>query len=88
MKDQFKAYLIKQGYSVTTPSGNPSTVYDYVKRIDKVCEWEYSTWKELAQNIDSIVIKYDVGGKKEHLGNKSHKAVINALKRYAEFSKQ
>lgn len=31
MKEQFKEYLTKQGYSVTTPAGNPSTVYDYAK---------------------------------------------------------
>ncbi|NLA43794.1 RpiB/LacA/LacB family sugar-phosphate isomerase [Candidatus Saccharibacteria bacterium] len=39
MKEQFKAYLTEKGYSVTTTAGNPSTVYDYVKRVDKVCEW-------------------------------------------------
>lgn len=86
MKDQFKNYLIKQGYSILTPAGNPSTVYDYVMRIDKVCEWEHLSWEKLAQNISLIVAQYDVGGSKEDFGNKSHKAVINALKRFAEFS--
>ena len=40
MKEQFCQFLINKGYKVVTPSGNPSTVYDYLKRIDKVCEWE------------------------------------------------
>ncbi len=85
MKEQFKAYLIDQGYSVVTPSGKPSTVYDYQKRIDKVCEWEHTTWVGLATSIEKFVALYDVGGLKEDYGNKSHKAVINALKRFEEF---
>ncbi|MCL2367356.1 MAG: hypothetical protein FWC72_00015 [Oscillospiraceae bacterium] len=85
MKKQFQSYLEKQGYSVVTPAGNPSTVYDYIKRIDKVCEWEHTTWAGLAQNIHSVITQYDLGGLKESLGNKSHRAVINALKRFSEF---
>lgn len=85
MKQQFQDYLIKKGYSVITPAGNPSTVYDYVKRIDKVCEWENMTWSELGQNIDVIVTQYDRGGRKEELGRTSNNAVINALKRFSEF---
>lgn len=34
---QFELYLIRQGFSVRTPSGNPSTVYDYCKRVNRVC---------------------------------------------------
>ena len=87
MKEQFKAYLVSKGYSQYTPSGNPSTVYDYPKRIDKVCAWENTTWSELANNISDIIRQYDSGGVKEERGNMSHKAVINALKRFAEFAK-
>ena len=85
MKEKFCQYLINKGYSLTTPTGNPSTVYDYQKRIDKVCEWENCSWDTLAKNITQIVEVYDVGGCKEELGNKSHRAVINALKQYREF---
>lgn len=85
MKEQFKAYLTKQGYSLTTPAGNPSTVYDYAKRVDKVCEWENTTWTGLADNINNIVSLYDIGGTKEEYGLKSNRAVINALKRLQEF---
>ena len=41
IKKQFERYLISKGYSQTTPSGNPSTVYDYIKRIDKICKFEH-----------------------------------------------
>lgn len=86
MKNKFKTYLINQGYKQTTPSGRPSTVYDYIKRIDSVCIQENESWASLAQKIDSIVQEYDKGGCKEYLGQKSHRAVINSLKRYAEFT--
>lgn len=84
MKEKFKAYLISQGYSEITPSGKPSTVYDYMKRIDHVCAWENLDWPTLKSRIDVVVQQYDFGGEKEHLGNKSHRAVINALYRFQE----
>lgn len=85
LEKQFEDYLIEKGYKVETPSGQPSTVYDYIKRINKVCKWENMTWDTLAQNINSIVTKYDIGGSKEDKGAISHNSVINALKRYSEF---
>ena len=80
LRTGFEKYLIEQGYKVTTPSGNPSTVYDYIKRIDKIIEWEnlYS-WDELATNISKYVKLYGIGGVKQAYGQKSHAAVINAL---------
>lgn len=85
MREQFIKYLIERGYKQTTPSGLPSTAYDYANRIDMVCKDERLTMIELAQNIAAIVDKYDVGGAKEHIGARSHRAVINSLKRFNEF---
>ncbi|HHY82592.1 MAG TPA: hypothetical protein GX505_07920 [Clostridiales bacterium] len=85
LKEQFEKYLINKGYKQTTPSGHPSTVYDYCKRIDKVCEWENITWHQIADNISVILPQYDIGGEKEDLGKISHSAVINALRRFSEF---
>ena len=85
MRTEFEKYLIKCGYKTVTPSGKPSTVYDYLKRIDKVCEKEGLSWNGLKDSIGRIVCEYDVGGSKEELGARSHNAVINALKRYQEF---
>jgi hypothetical protein len=85
MKQEFANYLIGHGYKLTTPSGTFSTVYDYVKRVDKVCEWEGCSWETLAENIVVTVPKYDVGGEKADLGNISRRSVINALKRFKEF---
>ena len=85
MKQEFANYLIGQGYKLTTPGGSFSTVYDYIKRVDKVCEWEGCSWETLADNIVVTVPKYDVGGINADLGNISHRSVINALKRFKEF---
>ena len=86
MREQFKEYLIKEGYKEYTPSGLPSTVYDYIKRIDFICEEEnLLNWNQLAGNVDKYVAMYDVGGRKEFLGELSHRAVINALKRFRDF---
>jgi hypothetical protein len=86
MLENFKIYLIKQGYSEITPSGNPSTVYDYTKRVDKICKRERITIKQLAENINVYVKKYDTFGSEEEFGKRSHNAFINALKRFEDFS--
>ena len=86
MKKQFENYLIEKGYKITTPSGLPSTVYDYIKRIDYVCKMEgYSSWEQLADVIPEKIREYDVGGIKEELGRKSHNAVISALVQFKNF---
>lgn len=85
---QFELYLIRQGFSVRTPSGNPSTVYDYCKRVNRVCADENLTWETLAVHIATFVREYDIGGSKETEGSKSHRAVINALKAYKAFCKE
>lgn len=84
MKSKYIGYLISQGYKEVTPTGRPSTVYDYAKRIDYVCAWEKIDWETLKRTIDQIVPQYDSGGIKEQYGNKSHRAVINALRRFQE----
>ena len=85
-KEQFKNWLIDKGYSEYSKSGHPSTAYDYPRRIDVICEWESLSWELLAENISTILQKYDIGGIKETEGKKSNSAFINALKRYAEFT--
>jgi len=85
MEKQFEAFLIRKGYKQFTASGLPSTVYAYLKSIDKICEWERVSWQNLAANISVYLRQYDVGGIKEELGRKSHNTYISALKQFAEF---
>ncbi len=87
MLENFKRYLIQQGYSEFTPSGNPSTVYDYAKRVQKICERENISFSKLADNIDFYVKRYDSFGDEADFGKKSHNAYISALKKFKEFIK-
>ena len=87
MINEYEKYLISIGYKQTTPSGHPSTVYQYLKAIRTVCDEEGINLTGLKENISSIILKYDIGGEKETIGAKSHKTVINALKRFEEFLK-
>lgn len=87
MINEYEKYLISIGYKQTTPSGHPSTVYQYLKAIRNVCDEEGINLIGLKENISSIILKYDIGGEKETAGAKSHKTVINALKRFEDFLK-
>lgn len=82
---QFRDFLIKRGYKIKTKSGHPSTVYDYIKRIDQIAKNESCDWCDIAKDINILVKKYDIGGIEEEFGNKSHRAYINALKAYKDF---
>lgn len=84
--ERFEKYLEKKGYSKFTPSGSPSTAYDYSQvRIPFILRNEQIDITELMLNIDYYVSIYDLEGAKEFLGNKSHRSVINALKRFREY---
>lgn len=87
MKDAFYKFLIDKGFKEYTPSGNPSTAYSYYNAIDKVCDNERLSRSQLSAKIDEILPKYDQGGIYEDIGNLSNKTVINALRQFAEFSK-
>ena len=58
LKDDFRDWLIKQGLSEKTASGRPSTIYDYLTAINRVCRKERYSWEDLAINLFSIVSKY------------------------------
>lgn len=85
IKENYKSYLIEHGYKQYTDNGVPSTVFDYIKRIEKVLEWERLTWDELFNDIKLIRLQYEPDGKKASYGKTSHNAVINALRRFEEF---
>lgn len=53
-------------------------------RIPAVCNRERISVTQLINNIDKIISKYDQFGSEAEFGNKSHRAVINALKRFKE----
>lgn len=79
-------YLIDNGYKTIGKNLTPSTVIQYASAIAKIInEKEYISFDMLYNNIGKYVCLYDIGGKKEYLGNIGHGTWRNALKRFQEF---
>ena len=85
MLENFQNYLTQQGYSEFTPSGKPSTVYDYSKRVKKICDRENITCESLAENISFYPDKYGPTGSEAEFGRRSHNAFISALRKFEDF---
>lgn len=70
IRGYFKEWLIKQGYSEKTKSGRPSTVYEYISQINKVCDIVYQDhniphWELLAEDIYPILGFYTLCKKED-----------------------
>lgn len=84
--DDFKTYLIEHGYAEFSKVGNPSTVYDYQRRVETIRkEKGFENFDDMAKEIDAVTREYDRGGKYADLGKRSHTAYISALKQFKEF---
>ena len=81
----YETFLKGEGKSEYTKSGHRSTIYDYSSRVERVCRDENITLNELANKITYYVHLYDIGGLKQHIGNKSNRSVINALKGFQRY---
>lgn len=60
LKNDFRDWLVKRGLSEKTASGRQGTVYEYVRRIDKICNLIFKghnlqSWQQLAENIYPIL---------------------------------
>lgn len=74
----FRKYLTGETYK-------PKVVFGYARAVEKVLEEERMSIEEFNRRINEICCLYDIGGAKESLGERGHRTVINALKRYREF---
>ena len=81
----FRKYLIDKGYKEYTASGLDSTVGQYITAVEIVFLEERLSVEEFNRRINEICRLYDIGGAKESIGERGHRTVINALKRYREF---
>lgn len=88
IRSLYEKYLILEGKRVTTPSGKPSTVYNYSNAVENVRQSENLDWNELVDQIENIVALYGPGGRKEKEGKKSKCTVINALRAFVRFVMQ
>ena len=83
---EFETFLVREGYSIESPSGHPSTVAQYLRSVDEVRAEEGLTWNDMITDICTIIPMYDFGGCKEDLGNRGHRTVVNALFRFKEYT--
>ena len=78
-KQEYVDYLTEKGYSI-------GTTFSYSSCIERVMIFEnIGDWQGIVNNINLLLKEYGLGGDKEDLGDLSHKAVINALRRFNEF---
>ena len=81
----YRLFLIEQGYKEFTPSHLPSTVPQYVKAITDILRIEDISVQQLANNINSIIHDYNIGGIKEALGKRGHNTWISALRKFSDY---
>lgn len=61
IRKHYKQWLIEQGLKAKTSKGHTSTVNEYLRRIDRICDKQYkrhnaSAWNKLAKNISDILV--------------------------------
>lgn len=79
VKKDYKTFLIKSGYTQNVANS-------YASGITTVLKWEHLTWEELLQKITDIRQQYEPGNVKEDFGKHNHSTVLNALRRFDEFT--
>lgn len=75
IKTYFQSWLKEKGCQEKTSKGRPSTIYEYIKRIDRLCDKLYNNhttdeWEILATNIDSVLVSCSETCNKEYYINK------------------
>ena len=88
--DTRKTYLyssLQEKYSdFLSKNYAPTTIKTYCSSINGVLNNEnYESWERVAQNINKLLVDYDMYGCKSELGQHGHASVINALRRFKEF---
>ena len=83
MKKQYKNWLIANGYKMFTPAPNyfPSTAYDYLRGVNRVCEYENLSIEGVAKKIDVLLPKYEPSGEMS-------RSVRCGLRNFARFIKE
>ena len=78
MLKNFENWLLEQNYK-------PSTAFDYMGRIERLCRKEEFTLAYQVENIASILPQYEITGEKSSYGKRSHTSVRQALRRFKMF---
>lgn len=85
MTQDFKNWLINNGYALFTANKQPSTVFDYITGIKWVAKWENKTIEQLADSISEIYPKYADMGEHSVRGRMRSRSVRCGLKQFSKF---
>jgi len=85
MKKTYEMWLEQKGYSYFTPEGRPSTIYDYLRGLRKVCRYEHLSIEGVAKRVDVLLPQYQQCGKKSSIGRTISRSVRSSLKQFANF---
>ena len=82
----FEYFLLKKEYSELSEKGNESTVYDYSKRVMRICKQEgFASLDEFLPNLRELMNEIDKGIDKTEKGTLLDKNDKSALKKFYEF---
>ncbi|MCL1892432.1 MAG: hypothetical protein FWF97_04070 [Alphaproteobacteria bacterium] len=88
MKNEYKLWLEKHGYAYFTANARPSTIYDYMRGLKRVCREEKLSVEGVAKRIDSLVSTYQRYGKKSNIGRTISRSVRSSLVQFGKFVKE
>lgn len=82
---EYENYLVDKGYKQLTPSGNPSTVPQYVCAVDEIRQRENLEWCVLLSKADEVCARYDIGGSEQSFGERGHNTYRCAMRTFRDF---
>ena len=82
----FEYFLLKKEYSELSEKGNESTVYDYSKRVMRICKQEgFASLDEFLPSLKDLITEIDNGVDKTKKGTLIDKNDKSALRKFYEF---
>lgn len=88
MLQNYKTWLLENGYSEKSGRLLPSTVYSYILGIKHTCKYENISIEQLAENINAIAPTYQPGQKNSVKGRGLSRAVRCSLVQFQKFINQ
>lgn len=85
MLKNYKNWLVENGFSAFTASGQPSSVYDYLRGLKYVCAWEDKSIEQLADSISEIAPMYCSTGIHCVKGRMISRSVRCSLRQFNKF---
>ena len=84
MLKDYKNWLIGKGYAVMV-NNRPSTVYDYLRGLKRILNFEQITIEKLAENIADICPLYQKGNIHEVRGREISRSCRCSLRKFLQW---